>query len=118
MFPETRKERGDKYAQTCPLELIQLGLRTTLAKNKAYGGNPLIYLSMLKDRVGEVDAWPEVKSILKQDFGTDIPDFGDKSTLLKVFSEVSIKYPKIREKIHHYPFPDLSTVGRFSDASL
>ncbi|GAG82077.1 unnamed protein product [marine sediment metagenome] len=79
----------------------------------------MITTEMLRERINDTDAWNDIADVLGIDNSTaKLSQSDNDDIVIRAFVEGSIKSRVLRDKLHRYPFPDIITLGRYSDSDL
>jgi len=76
-------------------------------------------MKMLRDRIHTANAWECIADTL--DLGAspeELVQSASDDIIYRAFVEGSIKSKVLRDKLHRYPFPNIITLGRYSDSDL
>ena len=79
----------------------------------------MITMNMLRERIDAANAWQDIADILGLDSSPEtLADSANDEVIYRAFVEGSIKSKKLSNKLHNYPFPDITNLGRYSDPSM
>lgn len=79
----------------------------------------MITTEMLRDRIHTADAWKCIADTLCLGITPEkLAQSASDEIIFRAFVEGSIKSKTLREKLHSHPFPDINSLGRYSDSDI